>query len=442
MDGFYIAKEILRDKLKHEYEFIIDNDYFQRQLDDKFKEVAKSVKISGFRPGKVSVDVVKKLHFDDVVNFVVSKIIEDVSSLFLKENNFQEVVSSNVDVSFIPNEKVSSDNIHRLQLMYKLQFEIMPEVPCFDIENVTLKDREVLIGNKDIDDFIDTLNSKYVNFVKPDNEQHEICKGDKVIINYYGKIRGKAFKGGSAKNYEVVVGDSHLLEDFENKLIGMKKGEQKMFPLLFPCDYKIAHMAGREVEMLVDIQDVFVSKGADNHEELAKGYGFDDVEAMRTFSEKAIKEKCTQMNNILMKKELFDYMDDNYSLDAPECVVSTELKKVNHELENSKLNTKIDPLKEAVKRVKLGMILMKISKDHNISVVSEDVVNFIKSNYVDYGASFNNVIKLLKSNKDFSNYIRGKVLEDKVVDYIIGCVKKEKENITCADLEELFNSIS
>ncbi|QXK92137.1 trigger factor [Neoehrlichia mikurensis] len=442
MDRFYVAKEILKSALKYEYEVTIDHDYFQRQLDDKFKEVAKFAKISGFRPGKVSIDIVKKYYFDDVVNAVVSKVIEDTSSSFMKENNFQEVISSNVDVRFIPDEKASSDNIHELQLMYKLQFEIMPEIPCFDIESVTLKDREVLVDDKDIDNFVNNLNSKYVNFVHSSDIHHGICIGDKVIINYYGKMQGKAFKGGSAKNYEVVIGNGHLLENFENQLIGMKKGEQKIFTLVFPDDYKHLRMAGKEVEMLVDVQDIFVSKEAENNEELAKGYGFDSVEAMLAFSEKAVKEKCTQMNNIIMKKELFDYMDENYVIDIPECIISEELKKVNYEVSSGKLSTEVDSLKEATRRIKLGMLLIKVSKDHNVSLTSEDVVNFIKNNYVDYGASFNNVVKLLKSNKDFDNYIKGKVLEDKVVDYIICSVKKEKENITYSGLEELFNSVS
>ncbi|CEI84890.1 trigger factor [Ehrlichia minasensis] len=436
----YVVKEVSHDKLKREYEFVIDKKYFLDQLDSKLSEIAKNAKVPGFRMGKASIDLVRKEYLSDVMTDVVRKTIESTSSDFVKSNEFGEIISSNIDIVSYPN--YYSDNNNREEnLVYKLSFEVMPEAPLMDIDSIVLNGIEVDIQESDVSEFIENLKKQRPNFVMVSDAEYAVQEGDKVVIDYQNKVKGKILRGGSAKDFALVIGKGVALKEFEDQLLGMKVGETKSFPLTFPDDYGVAYLVGKTTDMSVVVKSIYVVKDVQDNESVAKDYGFKSVGEMEDFVRKQIGQQFDQMILTIMKKELFDYMDNTYSIDVPECVVKQEITKINKEILDSGEDIKIDVEKEAIRRVKLGMLLIKISRHNNITIRNEDVLGFIKNNYTDYGVDINNVLKMLQSNKNFANYISGKVLEDKVINYIIKLVKKDKNIMTTKEISLMFENI-
>ncbi|WDM85571.1 trigger factor [Ehrlichia sp. JZT12] len=436
----YVVKETLNDKLKREYEFVIDKGYFLNQLDSKLSEIAKNVKVPGFRVGKASIDLVKKEYLNDAISNVVRKVIESTSSEFVKSNQFGEVISSNIDIISYPNYQFNGNDKEE-NLVYKLSFEIMPEAPLVDIDNIVLSDIEVDIQEHDVSEFIENLKKKGSNFVEAADPEYTIQAGDKVVVDYQNKVKGKILRGGDAKDFTLIVGKNTTVEVFENQLIGMKVGETKNFALTFPDNCGITYLAGKTTDMSVVVKNIFIAKAIEDSESVAKCYGFKSVEDLESFAKKKIKQQFDQMSFTIVKKELFDYMDKTYSMDVPECVVTQELSKINQEISSAGEDIQLDVEKEAIRRVKLGMLLMKISRQNKIVIRDQDVFNFIQNNYTDYGVNLGDVLKMIQSNKNFANYISGKVLEDKVINYIIRLVKKDKKVMTTKDLNLMFENI-
>ena len=441
MQRFYVVKEVLSDKLKRVYEFTVGNEYLEQQVDDRLREIAANVRMDGFRKGKVSLDLVRRSCGEDVVKEVLSGVIDDASSQFMKEGGFGDVITSEVRVTSHP--KVCSTEGKGGDLVYELQFELMPEVPSINPEEIALKEMEAEIGQEDVDKFIGELKTRYPNFVASDSPKQRAAAGDKVVIDYNSSFKGKALRGGSAKGFVAVLGGGHLPKEFEDKITGMKVGDVKEFKLGFPSDYRVRLFAGKEVEMSVKLVSIMVPKDIGDHEELAKSCGFGCAEDMINFATESLKGRFAFMSDALMRKELFDHMETIYQGQVPESVVSQESARIRRELAQSELEAMGEDgiLKEAERRVRLGMLLMKVSQDNNIAVEARDISAFVQSNYLNYGASLESVLKLLRSNQGVRDHIRGKVLEDKVVRYMVAKAKKERQNVPAGDLKSLFESI-
>ncbi|KJV63309.1 MULTISPECIES: trigger factor [Ehrlichia] len=435
----YVVREVLNDKLKWEYEFVVDKKYFLDQVESRLLEIAMNVKMPGFRVGKALVDLVKTEYLNEAVSDVVRKTIESTSSDFVKSNKFGEIISSNIDVVSYPS--YYSDNGKEEDLIYKLSFEVMPEAPLMNIDNIVLSDIEVDIQEHDVNEFIENLKKQRPNFVIANDPEYMVQIGDKLIVDYQNKVKGKILRGGTAKDFVLVTGKGIALKEFEDQLVGMKVGESKTFALTFPDNYGVVHLAGKITDMSVTVKSIYVVKDMQDNETVAKDYGFKDVGEMEDFAKKRVKQQFDQMILTIVKKELFDYMDNTYTMDVPECVVTQEIAKIKKEIHDSGEDIQIDVEKEAIKRVKLGMLLIKMSRHNNITIKNEDIFNFIQTNYADYGVDINSVLKILQSNKNFANYISGKVLEDKVIDYIIRLVKKDKKVMTTKDISLMFENI-
>ena len=408
------------------------------------------MKVPGFRAGKASVDLIKKEYLNDVVSSLIRKIVEDTSSEFIKNGKFGEIISSNISIVSCPDCGIDTGNTSdsRLgvvgegdSLVYKLSFEVMPDAPLMVLDDIVLSDIEVDIQDSDIDEFIENLKKQCSSFVEVSDLEYGVQTGDKVVVDYQNRIKGKMLKGGDVKDLTVIVGYGAVLKDFEDQLIGMKIGETKSFPIRFPDNYGVAYLVGKSADVSVSIKSIFMAKSVEDNENVIKYYKFKDEEALKDFAKNKIKQRFDKISFSIIKKELFDYMDNTYSIDVPECVVTQEIEKINQEIQGNVVEDQIDVTAEAIKRVKLGILLVKMSRHNSISVSKDDIFNFINTYYSDYGISLNAVLKMLQSNKEFANYISGKVLEDNVINYIIRLVKRDKKVMTTRELNLMLENM-
>lgn len=440
MQQFYSVKEILNEKLKRRYEFSVESGYLEGKVEEKLQAVVSNTKMDGFRKGKVSPSFIRKTYGADITSEVVSQVVDDFSSEFLRDKKFEDIVTSNVKVTTYP-QIWCSDKDEKKGLVYELEFELMPDVPAINLEGIVLRDIEVKISEKDVENFLEDLKANYPSFTAVDSDEHVVSTGDQVTVSYYSTYMGKALRGGSAKEFTFVLGRESLLRGFEEQIIGMKKGESKRFRLQFPSDYAAAHFAGKEVDMDVHVDGVRVKEDIADRETLARKCGFKDVDSMVEFATKGLGERFTNMSSIVVQRDLLDYLDSTYSVEVPEFIVSQEIVKMRQELESRGTGNVGDVDKEAARRVKLGLILMKVAGDSGIVIETDDILTFLRANFASYGRSMDAVMKLFRSRRDFRDHVKGKVLEDKVVRYIISKVKREKQNMSAEELKVLFESM-
>lgn len=220
-----------------------------------------------------------------------------------------------------------------------------------------------------------------------------------MIIDFEGRIRNKLFQGGSSKNFTVNLGSGTFINGFEDQLTGMKKGETKNFKLQFPENYQTISLAGQEADFSVRVNEIQIAKYFENDDEIARNIGFKDYSLLISHAKKKmIGDQCTEMRNLLIKKELFDYLDANYSFDLPTDVVKQEQQRMEGEL-----GTQNDSCKEAEKRIKLAMLFMKFSAEHKISLTQNDVLNVIVNQYVSKDVRLTEYLSILNQINNFKN---------------------------------------
>ncbi|MDM8335732.1 trigger factor [Wolbachia pipientis] len=429
----YAYRELSVDRLKHEYEITVSSDYIKQKINSRLQAIAKNAKLPGFRSGKMPYNLVVKNYKSEALEYVINSAIDYCSSDLMKKIEVKSHIYTKVDIVSLPDLDKKDE---KGNFVYKLSFELMPEVPVIDLDKINLKRVEAKIEEGDIKEFIGSVKIEFPNFVSVDDASYQTKNGDKLIIDFEGRIRNKLFQGGSNKNFEVTLGSSTFIDGFEDQLIGMKKGETKSFKLKFPEDYQAVSLAGQEANFSVRVNDIQVAKDFESDDEVAKGIGFEDHLSLVNHAKKMIGDQCKEMGDLLIKKELFDCLDASYSFDLPTDVVKQEQQRVEREL-----NSKGDSCKEAERRVKLAMLFMKFSAEHRISLTQNDILSVTMNQYVGKNMPFDRVLKHFRSNRQFQELVRGHALERKVTDYIIEKVNKEKQVISVKELKELFDNI-
>ncbi|MGL9732495.1 MAG: trigger factor [Wolbachia sp.] len=430
--NMYTYKKISVDKLRHEYEITVSSDYIEQKMNSRLQEIAKNVKLPGFRSGKTPYDLVVTNYKNEALEYVVGNTIDYCSSDLIKKNKIKSHIYHKIDILSLPNlDKMDEKG----DFSYKLSFEEMPEVPTIDLDKINLKKFEVKIEKGDIKEFINSIKTKFPNLISVSDDSYQAKNGDKLIIDFEGRIRNKLFQSGSGKNFAINLGSNKFINGFEDQLIGVKKGETKSFKLKFPEDYQLISLAGQEATFFVRVNDIEIIEDSGSDDEIVRKIGFEDYSSLINHAREMIDKQCKEMEGFLIKKELFDYLDASYSFDLPTKVVKQEQQRVEKEL-----NSKDDSCKEAERRVKLAMLFMKFSTEHKISLIQNDVLDILNQ-YVNEDISFNRVLKNFSSNRQFQDLVRGQALEHKVINYIIEKVNKEEQIVSVERLKELFDNI-
>ena len=442
MQRFYVVREVFNNKLERGYEFSVGNEYLEQKVNERLREAASGAVVAGFRKGKVSPELIRRMHGEGIAKEVVSRIIDSASSEFLDENGYStNLVTSEVKVISYP-KVCAEDGKGGDNLVYELRLEVMPEVPAINLDEIALEEVEVQVSEGDLEEFLDDLESNCREF-KVASSRHGVAVGDKVTIDYKVSSGGKVIKGGSANGAVFTIGKGALLQSFEKQISGMKSGESRDFKMQFPDDYPVKHLAGKDVDVSVQLHKLEVKKKEKmDREALAAKCTFGSVDDLVKFATDKLNEKFADMCIAVMQRELFKCMDEKYSFDVPEYIVSQEMGRMVKEARGgSKVSYEGRSVRqEAERRVKLGMILMKVAEDEGVNIEPQDILSFIRANYLGYGQSVEAVLKLLRSRSDFRDHVRGKVLEDKVVRHIISKAKKEKRVMSVKELEDLLSS--
>ncbi|GFR08287.1 trigger factor [Trichonephila clavata] len=250
-------------------------------------------------------DLVVANYKNEALEYVINNTIDYCSSDLMKKIEVKSHIYPKVDVISLPD--LGKEN-EEGNFVYKLSFESMPEVPVIDLDKINLKKIEAKIEEEDIKEFIDSIKTKFPNFGSVDDASYQAKDGDKLIIDFEGRIRNKLFQGGSSKNFAVNLGSGTFINGFEDQL------------------------TGQEADFSVRVNEIQIAKDFENDDEIAKSIGFKDYSLLINHAKKMIGDQCTEMRNLLIKKELFDYLDANYSFDLPTDIVKQEQQRMEGEL--------------------------------------------------------------------------------------------------------------
>ena len=397
------------------------------QFEARLKRTAKTVKINGFRPGKVPLNVVRREYGAGIYQEVVNDVIRDTVFEAIQQEKINAVGMPNIDK--VENKEDA--------LVYEATVEVYPEVEvkAFDALEVERKTTEV--NDKDVDQMIENLQKQRQGWA----ETKGMAKKDmQVTFDFEGTVDGEKFEGGTAEDFKLVLGSGRMIPGFEDGIVGMKKGEEKVIDVTFPEEYQAENLAGKAAQFKITVKQVEKPKLPEIDAEFLKTFGLTEEEGVEKLKADVRKNMDREVKNGLrnqVKAATFDALVAANEVEVPESMLAQEIDRQRQQMiqqftqqfgaqgaqafDSSMLPD--DLFKEqAQKAVKLGVLVSKVLADAKIEVDPARVEAYID----DMASSYEDpteVIEYFKNDKQQRAQIEAVVLEDQIVDHILASAK-------------------
>lgn len=409
------------------------------QFEARLKRTAKTVKINGFRPGKVPLNVVRREYGASVYQEVVNDVIRDTVFEAIQQEKINAVGMPNID-------KVENKDD---ALVYEATVEVYPEVEVNAFNALEIERKATEVNDKDVDQMIENLQKQRQTFV----ETKGMAKKDmQVTFDFEGTVDGEKFEGGTATDFKLVLGSGRMIPGFEDGIVGMKKGEEKVIDVTFPEDYQAENLAGKAAQFNITVKLVEKSKLPEIDAEFLKIFGLTEEEGVEKLKADVRKNMDREVKNGLrnqVKAATFDALVAANEVEVPATMLAQEIDRQRQQMiqqftqqfgaqgaqafDSSMLPD--DLFKEqAEKAVKLGVLVSKVLADAKIEVDPARVEAYID----DMASSYEDpteVIEYFKNDQKQRAQIEAVVLEDQIVDHILAAAKVTD---TAVSYEELL----
>ena len=409
------------------------------QRQGKLKQLGKNLKIAGFRPGKVPAKMVEK-QYGQQVDFELS--FDHASNQF-----FEFAKSEKIQLVGQPRLEPKSE-LDAEQIEFDAYFEVFPEVLIGDISSAQVTQYQTELSEQEVDNTLELLRKQRVVYQARSSEL-PAQTDDQVTIDFVGTLDGVEFSGGKADDFKFVIGQGQMLPEFEAAAIALAVGQERVFPLTFPIDYHGKDVAGKTVEFKIVMKQVEYPVLPEINDEFAASLGIAEggVTQVRAEISKNLAREIARRTKGMLKKQAMDILSNACAFDLPAFLVSQEeerlIEMARQDLEQRGVpNAKDAPIPEgmftpqAKERVKLGLILNSLVKEHGLKASPEQ----IQSEIEDQAASYDDpqeVTRWYYSDPARLSDIESIVMESNVVKYVMEKATVIDKNVTFAELSQL-----
>lgn len=413
----------------------------------RLQKLAKTVKMAGFRPGKVPLKMVES-QYGMQVDFEVQ--FDHASNLF-----YEIAQKESLKIAGQPRLEPKSD-LTADPVVYDAVFEVFPEVKVGDLSTAEITKYSTDVNDAEIAKTLEILRKQRVHYhLRGQEGPHgdggaELAAqlGDQVTIDFVGKIDGVEFAGGKADNFTFVLGEGRMLPEFEAAAIGLKTGEEKSFPLTFPADYHGKEVAGKTAEFTITMKKVEWPHLPEVNDDFAKSLGVSEgVEKMREEIRKNLEREVARRTQTLLKTQVMEALGKSCDVDLPKGLVTQEQERLieaaRKDLEARGIpNAKDAPIPaelfttQAEQRVKLGLILNELVKQNDLAAKPEQIKHEIEEQAASYEDP-KEVIRWYYSDPQRLAEIESLVLENNVVTHVSALAKITEKAVSFEELSQM-----
>ena len=439
------VNETANEGLKRELQITIEAAELEKKLMERLETLKGQVQIKGFRPGKVPVSHLRKIHGRNVMTEIIEQNVNEVTRNALDERGEKPAFQPEIT---LPEEQKEVESILSgdADLVFNMKYEVMPEFEITDFSKVTLTKQIADVEDEDVRKALEAFAEQNRQFEEKDGKAE---MGDRVMIDFVGKIDGEPFENGSAKDTPLVLGDKAFIPGFEEQLVGAGAGDEVVVKVSFPEDYQAKDLAGKEAEFDVTVNKVEIAKTPEVNEDMAKEMGFDDLATIEGIIREQLEKDFANVTRTRMKRDLLDVMDETYDFELPPTLVEQEFNgiwsQLREDMEKAKKTfedegtteeeAKADYMQIAERRVRLGLVISAIGDEKKIEVSEEEMNSALSEHLRNFPGQEQQVYEYYKKNPQALASLRAPIFEEKVVDYILELVKTEDKKVS---REELF----
>ncbi len=421
------------EKLKRAYEITVPHTTIATEVEKKLQEIGKTAKMPGFRPGKIPAHILKQNYGQRVMGEVIELTIDQSVREAITKESLKPALQPKVEITSFEDGK---------DLSFSMELEVLPEVPAIAYDKVSINRVVPVVADEDVDETLNQLASNYKDF-SPISGNRAAKNGDQVEMDFKGMLDGEAFDGGAATGHRLELGSGQFIPGFEEQLVGVKKGDEKAIPLTFPTEYHAEHLAGKDVVFEVKVHDILEAQESKIDDAFAQRFGTESVEQLKERMAESLKADASQRCRVHAKKELFDALDAQVKCELPETMLEREVASLKQQNEQAPEGDKIDEAEIgdiAERRVKLGIVLAELAAQEKITVSQEELNQALFAEAQKYPGQEQKVFEHFREHPEQLEGLRGPILEDKVVDFLLEKVKVTDKDIPLKEVAEYLEA--
>jgi trigger factor len=428
--------------LSREFKVALPAKDIEEKISFRLNELAKTVSLPGFRPGKVPVAVLRQKYGPSVMGEILEQAVNDSSQQAMAEKGLRPAMQPEIEIDSFEDGK---------DLEYTISVEILPEITPTDFSKITL---ERLVPNTNEAEIVNVLenlakSNGSTNTVSEDRKSKE---GDVLMIDFLGRVDGVEFAGGKAEGYELTLGSGTFIPGFEDQLTGTKAGDKVDVKVTFPENYGAAELSGKDAVFEVTVHELRGTEPCAIDDELAKKVGMETLDALKNSIREEQEREFNNMARMTLKRELLDKLADGHDFEVPGKLLEREFDSIWSQFEEQRKaaaesdqpdpeddgksddEQKKDFREIAERRVRLGLLMSEVGRVNNVEISQEDLNKQMMAEARNHPGREQEVFEYFKNNPQAMEQLSAPVYEEKVVDFILEKAKVTDKKATMDDL--------
>ncbi|MCA1470090.1 trigger factor [Bradyrhizobium sp. IC3195] len=438
--------ETLSEGLKHEFKISVPASDLDAKAGAKLVDLKDKVRINGFRPGKVPVSHLKKVYGRSVMAETIDQTIRDTNTQLFSERGFRLATEPKITM---PSEQAEVEELlsGKTDLTYTVAIEVVPAIALADFKSFQVEKPVADVTDADVDEAIKRIaDSNRTYAAKGEGTKAE--SGDRVTINFTGRINGEIFEGGTGEGIQVLIGSNTFIPGFEEQLIGIGAGETRTLKVSFPKNYMNDKLAGQPAEFETTATLIEAPQDLAIDDEFAKSLGLESLDKLKEAARERLVAEFATATRQRVKRALLDRLDEAHRFEAPPSLVDEEFNlmwnSVKAEMDSAGKtfadeDTTEDKAKEeyrkiADRRVRLGLVLSEIGEKNKITVTDDEVGRAVIERARSMPGREKEVWDFYRNNAQALAQLRAPIYEDKVVDFILELANVTEKKVSREDL--------
>ena len=438
--------ETVSDGLKREFKVVVPAADLATKADAKLDQLKDQVRINGFRPGKVPVSHLKRLYGRAVMAEMIESAVREANVQIVTERGFRLVREPKVT---LPEEQGTVEQVieGKSDLAYTMAIEILPVIELADFKGIQLERMSAEVTEAEVEESLGRIAEQSRPFAaKAEGGKAET--GDRITIDFTGKMDGVPFEGGAGGDVSLNIGSGQSIPGFEEQLIGAAGGDKRTVNVTFPQAYPATHLAGKNAEFDVTVKSIESPQAVTIDDAFAKSLGLESLAKLREMVKERLAQEHKGMSRQKVKRKLLDELDAKHKFAPPPSLVEDEFnnvwKTIVDDLQSRKRtfeeeDTTEEKAKEeyrgiAERRVRLGLVIAEIGEKNGIKVSDEELSRVVMERARQVPGREQEVWDFYRNNPDALASLRAPIYEDKVIDYILELAKVTDKTVSREEL--------
>jgi trigger factor len=438
--------ETLSDGLKRAFTVVVPAGDIEIRRTARLTDLGKTLRLPGFRPGKVPMTIVRQRYGSAVTAEIVEEQVNEATQKVMTDRGLRPAMQPKVELV-----GVDAAGTGDKDLEFSVEMELLPEIPMPDFAAIHLTRRRAEVQPETVDKALgelQTRNRELIDLTPEELETRSAAPGDMLTVDFLGRIGEEAFQGGTGTDMDVEIGGAGFIPGFSEGMIGMKPGDTRNIDVTFPEEYGAKELAGKAATFEITAKKLRSSKLPELDDELGKKLGFEGLEPVRNAITEQMQREYDQLSRMRLKRELLDALAATASFPAPQGMVDAEFAQIWQRIEADRAADKLDEDDKAKdeevlrseyraiaeRRVRLGLLLAEIGRTNSLTVGADEMTRAMRTEATRYPGQEQQVMEFFRTNQQAAESLRGPLYEDKVVDYVLELATVEDVTVTPEEL--------